>query len=112
MPVSTTEEYRYYITSKSMKAKQASSVVRSHWGVENNLHWMLDVFFDDDKSRANRGHAAENLGLFRRIAYCLLKQHTIKGRGLATRQRKAMWNDSYMLELLGSFIYQTAQYNL
>ena len=89
-----------------MKAKQAGSTIRSHWGIENNLHWMLDVFFDDDKSQPNIGHSAENLGLFRRLAYCLLKQDTIKGRGLATRQRKAMWNDNYVLELLGGFIHQ------
>lgn len=104
----TTVESRYYITSKSMKAKQAGSTIRSHWGIENNLHWMLDVFFDDDKSQANIGHAAENLGLFRRMAYCLLKQDTVKGRGLATQQRKAMWNDNYVLELLGGFIQQTS----
>lgn len=102
----TTEESRYYITSKGLKAKQAGSAIRSHWGIENNLHWMLDIFFDDDKSQANIGHSAENLGLFRRMAYCLLKQDTIKGRGLATRQRKAMWNDNYVLELLGGFIHQ------
>jgi predicted transposase YbfD/YdcC len=108
----TTTECRYYITSKGMKANIAGSVIRSHWGIENNLHWMLDVFFNDDNSKANRGHAAENLGLFRRMAYCLLKQDTIKGRGLATRQRKAMWNDSYTLELLGNFIYQASQQTL
>lgn len=105
----TTEEYRYYITSKGMKAKAAGSTIRSHWGIENQLHWVLDVFFDDDKSQANTGHSAENLGLFRRMAYCLLKQDTIKGRGLASKQRKAMWNDNYVLELLSGFIHKTGR---
>jgi len=51
-------------------------------GIENNLHWVLDVLFGDDISRANTGHAAENLGPFRRMAYCILKQETVQGRGL------------------------------
>jgi predicted transposase YbfD/YdcC len=104
----TTEECRYYITSKSMKAKAAARAIRSHWGIENKLHWVLDVCFYDDASQANTGHSAENLGLFRRMAYCLLKQDTVKGRGLASKQRKAMWNDNYVLELLGGFIHQTS----
>lgn len=100
----TTEELRYYISSKSMKVKEANDSIRSHWGIENQLHWVLDVLFNDDGCRANAGQAAENLALFRRMAYCLLKQETVKGRGLASMQRKAMWNDSFVLELLGKFI--------
>jgi hypothetical protein len=91
-----------------MKAKAAGIAIRSHWGIENQLHWVLDVYFHDDVSRANTGHAAETLGLFRRMAYCLLKQDTVKGRGLATKQRKAMWNDYYVLDLLGRFIHQAS----
>jgi predicted transposase YbfD/YdcC len=102
----TTEEYRYYISSKSMTAKEAGAIIRSHWAIENKLHWVLDVFFYDDASRANVGHAAENLGLFRRMAYCLLKQDTENGQGLASKQRKAMWNDEYVLDRLSSFINQ------
>lgn len=70
------------------------------------MHWTLDVLFGDDALTANRGHAAENLGLFRRMAYCLLKQGTHQGRGLATEQRKAMWDENYMLKILGRFICQ------
>ncbi len=104
----STEELRYYISSKDMTAKMANSTVRSHWGIENNLHWVLDVLFGDDISRANTGHAAENLGLFRRMAYCILKQETVQGRGLASKQRKAMWNDHYVLELLNKFIKEVS----
>ena len=89
-----------------MNAKEAGSTIRAHWGVENGLHWAMDVIFNDDDVMANTGYAAENLGLFRRMAYCILKQETPggKGRGLATQQRKAMWNDLRVLELLGKFI--------
>ena len=104
----STEELRYYISSKDMTAKEANDVIRSHWGIENNLHWILDVLFGDDTSRANTGHAAENLGLFRRMAYCILKQETIQGHGLASKQRKAMWNDLYVLELLNKFIKEVS----
>ena len=66
------------------------------------------MLFGDDISRANTGHAAENLGLFRRMAYCILKQETVQGRGLASKQRKAMWNDHYVLELLNKFIKEVS----
>lgn len=104
----TTEESRYYISSKRMKPKEAGIAIRQHWGIENRLHWVMDVVFDDDKSQANMGHAAENLGLFRRMAYCLLKQDTQGARGLASMQRKAMWNDDYVLHLLARFIQQAS----
>lgn len=104
----TTEEYRYYISSKRMTPKEAGIDIRKHWGIENRLHWVMDVVFGDDKSQANMGHAAENLGLFRRMAYCLLKQDTQGSRGLASMQRKAMWNDDYVLHLLARFIQQAS----
>jgi predicted transposase YbfD/YdcC len=102
----TTTELRYYISSKKMNAKEAGSTIRAHWGIENGLHWAMDVIFNDDDVGANTGHIAENLGLFRRMAYCILKQETPggKGRGLATQQRLAMWNEQYVFELLGKFI--------
>ncbi len=82
------------------RPKAAGAAIRSHWGIENQLHWVLDVYFHDDVSQANTGHVAETLGLFRRMAYCLLKQDTVKGRGLATKQRKAMWNDHYIKNVI------------
>lgn len=109
----STTEFRYYISSKNMKAEEANHTVRSHWAIENELHWVMDVLFHDDKVVANIGHAAENLALFRRMAYCILKQETVggKGRGLASLQRKAMWNETYSLELLGKFIKEVGAGN-
>ncbi|MFB5608230.1 MAG: ISAs1 family transposase [Candidatus Nitrosomaritimum yanchengensis] len=104
----TTEELRYYISSKAMTAKEANSTIRGHWGIENQLHWVLDVLFNDDAVRGNTGHVAENLALFRRMAYCILKQETVRGRGLASKRRKAMWNERYVLELLGKFIKEVS----
>lgn len=100
----TSEECRYYISSKKMNAMEAGKNIRSHWAIENQLHWVLDVVFCDDVCRANIGHAAENLGLFRRMAYSLLKQDPQKGQGLASKQRLAMWEESYVLYLLTKFI--------
>ena len=103
-----TEECRYYITSKKMSAKEASASICSHWSVES-FHWVLDVLFSDDLLSPNRGYTAENLGLFRRIAYFLLKQDTVKGKGLASKQRKAMWDDGYVMEILIRMIRQANQ---
>lgn len=99
----STEELRYYISSKDMSAETANKNIRLHWGIENSLHWVLDVIFGDDLSRANRGHAGENLGLFRRMAYFLFKQDSEKGT-MASKKRLAMWEESYMLKLLANFM--------
>lgn len=109
----TTTEFRYYISSRKMNAKEANSNIRGHWGIENGLHWAMDVIFHDDEVKANTGYAAENLALFRRMAYCILKQETEggRGRGLATQQRKAMWNERYVFELLQKFIKEISAGN-
>lgn len=98
----------YYITSKALTAEEAAILKRGHWAIENKLHWVMDVIFNDDASLANRGHAAENLGLFRRMAYCLLRQDTVNGRGMAHQQREAMWDDGYVHSLLSRFLVQAS----
>ena len=70
---------RYYIGSKAAKAKTYASYVRGHWGIENGLHWILDVSFDEDQCRMPLDHSAENMALLRRLALSLLKQHGGKG---------------------------------
>lgn len=75
--------------------------VRGHWGVENKVHWVLDVWFREDQSRARAGYAAENLATLRRLALNLLKREPTKKRGIKGKQLNAAWNHAYLLKLLG-----------
>src|SRR5206468_2360850 len=74
----TTQEIRYFIGSKKASAKYYGTVLRNHWGIENSLHWQLDVTFDEDRNRVTRRNGAENLALLRRLTLCLLKAHPAK----------------------------------
>ena len=94
--VSTTT--RYYILSKYMPAKRFAAAVRGHWGIENHLHWQLDVSFGEDASRVRRGHAAANFSLLRRIALQLLKRNTSVKIGVANRRLKAAWDEDYLTQ--------------
>ena len=72
-------EMRYYIMSKKLSARTFATAVRSHWSIENCLHWQLDVTFQEDQSRLRRGHADANFSILRRTALSLLKNnHTLK----------------------------------
>ena len=95
-------ERRYYLSSLSLDAVRFARAVRSHWGVENQLHWVLDVVFGEDQSRARSGHAAENLATLRRWALNLLKTDTPKAkRSLKAKIKAAGWDHHYLLHLLG-----------
>ena len=96
-----TRERRYYLSSLPLGVETFARAVRGHWGVENKLHWTLDVWFRDDQSRARTGHAAENLATLRRLALNLLKRDTTKKRGIKGKQLNASWNHAYLLHLLG-----------
>lgn len=89
---------------KTMNAEQAAGIVRKHWGIENGLHWTMDVVFQEDLSVANSGHAAENLSVLRRMALNLFKGKEKKGAGVAAKRGKAAWDDHYMVELFALFI--------
>jgi predicted transposase YbfD/YdcC len=95
-----TKAKRYFISSQKLKAEKAAYLVRSHWLIENHLHWNMDVNFDEDKNLASTGHAAENLGFFRRMAATLIKLDLGSVRGTAHRRRQAKWDDSWALRLL------------
>jgi predicted transposase YbfD/YdcC len=69
------EEVHYFVGSRVMNGRRYGVALRGHWGIENNLHWQLDVTFAEDNSRVQRRHGAENLALIRRLALGLLKQH-------------------------------------
>ena len=90
---------RYYLTSLRVGAAELAGYIRNHWGIENGLHWVLDVSFREDDSRTRSGHAAANLGMLRRVAVSLLKRAGTKG-SIKTRRMKAGWDDDYLLQVL------------
>lgn len=93
-------ERRYYLSSLPLNVQTFARAVRGHWGVENKLHWTLDVWFREDQSRARSGYAAENLATLRRLALNLLKQEKTKKRGIKGKQLNASWDHAYLLRLL------------
>ena len=93
-------ETRYYLSSLENDARLLSGTARSHWGVENSLHWVLDVTFDEDRSRIKKEHAPENFGLLRRLALCLLKRETTSKRGIKGKRLRASWDEAYLLRVL------------
>lgn len=97
----TEREIRYYITSVKPEAAPLNRMIRQHWGIENKLHWVLDVAFGEDASRKRAGHAAQNFSLLNRIALNLLKQDTSLKRGIKGKRLKAAWDHPYLLKLLG-----------
>jgi len=97
----TTTERRYYLCSLKLDVETFAGAVRGHWGVENKLHWTLDVCFREDQSRVRAGYAAENLATLRRLALNLLKRETTKRRGIKGKQLNASWDHAYLLKLLG-----------
>jgi predicted transposase YbfD/YdcC len=96
----TTVERRYYLSSLSLDIEQFARAVRGHWGIENKLHWVMDVCFHEDQSRARTGYAAENLATLRRLALNLLKGERTKKRGIKGKQLNASWDHAYLLRLL------------
>jgi predicted transposase YbfD/YdcC len=97
----TTVERRYYLSSLPLGAETFARAVRTHWGVENKVHWVMDVCFHEDQSRARAGYAAENLATLRRLALNLLKREKTKKRGIRGKQLNASWDHAYLLRLLG-----------
>ena len=97
----TERESRYYITSLPPDAARLNSAIRQHWGIENKLHWVLDVAFHEDDSRKRAGNAAQNFSLISRIALNLLKQNKTSQLGTKSKRLKAGWDNDYLLHLLG-----------
>ena len=93
-------ERRYYISSLAPNAKQAAEVIRSHWGIENSSHWILDVAFREDQSRVRVGNAPENLALIRKLTHNLLQMETSLKRGIKTKRLRAGWDRNYLLKIL------------
>jgi predicted transposase YbfD/YdcC len=96
----TSHERRYYLCSRLGTAAYLGEVVRGHWGVENQLHWSLDVVFGEDQARMRMGNAAENFSVLRRIALNLFRQDKTSKVGVKTRRLLAASDDAYRLNLL------------
>ena len=96
-----TIENRFYISSRVLSASEALDASRSHWSIENELHWVLDVAFREDDCRVRAGNAAENFSMVRQLALSMLKQRTEAKCGIQGRRLMAGWNDQFLLRTLG-----------
>jgi predicted transposase YbfD/YdcC len=91
---------RYYLLSKYIPAKKLLAIVRSHWAIENQLHWVLDVVFDEDAQRSRKDNAPENLAILRQFAINLIRSHPAQN-SMRQKIKRAGWDDSFLLGLLG-----------
>ena len=98
----TTTEFAFYIASLPNAAAVILDATRHHWGIENSLHWTLDVAFDEDHCRIRLDNAAHNVAILRHIALNLLKHETSTKVGVKTKRRRAGWDESYLLKVLAS----------
>lgn len=99
----TSRERHYYISSlpKRVRAKRMAGYVRGHWSVENNLHWQLDISFNEDRRRIRKDHGPENFSRLARIALNLLKNEQSLKAGIAGKRKTCGWDDQYLLTVVG-----------
>lgn len=93
-------ERRYYINSIKNDVKQFAHAVRSHWGIENSVHWVLDIAFREDESRVRKDNSPQNLAMLRHIALNLIKQEKSIRYGIKKKRLKSGWDNDYLLKVL------------
>ena len=98
----TSVESRYYLLSRAFPPERFNAIVREHWGVENRMHWMLDVVFNEDQSRNRRDHCPENLSLMRKLALNLARMEPSKG-SMRGKLKRAGWDNNYLAIILSQF---------
>lgn len=98
-----TAEVRYFLSSLHVGVKRFGEVVRSHWGIENSLHWVLDVTFNEDQSRIRKGGSPDNFALLRRFAINILSLDTSK-ESTRKKRKRAAWDENYLLNCLAKSI--------
>jgi len=94
------DDIRYYILSDYVSGRRFAKAVRAHWGIENRLHWQLDVTFQEDQCRIRKGHADQNFSILRRTALSMLKNETSLKVGVKNKRLVAGWDEHYMLKVL------------
>jgi len=90
---------RYFLLSKHAAAKRLLAIVRSHWGIENRLHWVLDVIMNEDRNRARRDHTSENLATLRRLALNILRAHP-DNKSMRRKIKRAGWDDAFLMSII------------
>lgn len=95
-------EKAYFISSLESDAAVIAKAIRAHWGIENSLHWCLDISFREDHCRVRKDHAPENMGILRHMALNLLKREKSLKGGIQTKRLKAAWDHSYLLKILSA----------
>jgi predicted transposase YbfD/YdcC len=98
----TTTETAYYLLSAPLSPERFNEIVRSHWGVENRLHWRLDVVMNEDQDRTRLGNGPNNLAVLRHMAINIMQKDPTKG-SLRGKFKRAAWNDTYLAQLLALF---------
>ncbi len=97
------DEIVYYLSSLAPKVKTFARAVRGHWGIENRLHWSLDVTFGEDQSRVRKAHSPVNLGMLRRLALSILQRDTSLKDSLRGKRLRAGWDEEVLLKILTGF---------
>ncbi|QVL55635.1 MAG: ISAs1 family transposase [Simkaniaceae bacterium] len=95
-----TKEKRYYLSSLKTSAKEVAKAIRSHWSIENSLHWVLDVTFNEDRSQIRKKHGPENMAIVKHTVLNLLRQNGDEKTSLKRRRRRASYSEDYLADIL------------